>query len=224
MSRINIFESLRDMPYFRNYQAVSGSVHNVSSHEDAVEDVLVTNGLASGNFKEAASKSGFSNAIVFRDVLLQGELIDSIPDNTYYSQPTGTHNSPDFIFKVEGQLYFLECKSGKGTAPMYNGGLPKENYIYHFVSQNNGATMYMGEDIVNEAQRKLITEFEEECAKKVQEFNEKLKELDTQKRGLQYYQRHMWQQAGGKEFTNYFTHETRELCESKVEQRFKTSQ
>jgi|TARA_R110002126_G_scaffold57832_1_gene153075 hypothetical protein len=216
-----IHKQLLALPYFRNYQAVSGSVHNLSSHEDAVEDVLLNNSLVQSNFKELASSLGFSSVITCRDVLLHGEHVDSIPNNVYFSQPTGTHNSPDFIFKVNNKVFFVECKSGNKNAPMYNGGLPKIGYIYLFCSKkSNETTMYLGDDIVNTKQRKIIDEFEKESEKLVVELNKKLRSLDTQNRGLSYYQRHMWSQSGGAKYTDYFKHENKTLCEEKVETLF----
>jgi len=216
-----IHKQLKELPYFRNYQAVSGSVHNVSSHEDAVEDVLINNKLIAGDFKQIAQKQGFSSVIVFRDALLQGDFTDSIPNNTYYSQPTGTHNSPDFIFKANDKIFFVECKSGKSNKPMYNGGLPKIGYIYLFCSQKSGkTTMFLGEDIVNDKQRQVIDEFITESDKRVVALNKKLSLLDSQKRGIQYYQRHMWQQGGTAKYTDYFSHENKDSSEQKVEKLF----
>ena len=216
-----IHKQLIALPYFRNYQAVSGSVHNLSSHEDAVEDVLLNNSLVQSNFKALASSLGFTSVIVFRDALLQGEHVDSVPNDVYFSQPTGTHNSPDFIFKVDGKVFLVECKSGKSNSPMYNGGLPKIGYIYLFCSEkSNETTMYLGDDIVNAKQRKIIDEFEKESEKLVVELNKKLRSLDTQNRGLSYYQRHMWSQSGGAKYTDYFKHENKTLCEEKVETLF----
>ena len=34
-----LFNDLLTMPYFRNYAATSGNVHNISNHESAVESV-----------------------------------------------------------------------------------------------------------------------------------------------------------------------------------------
>jgi len=217
----NIHKQLLALPYFRNYQAVSGSVHNLSSHEDAVEDVLLNNSLVQSNFKELASSLGFSSAVTFRDELLQGEHVDSVPNNVYFSQPTGTNNNPDFIFKVDGKVFFVECKSCADNKPVYNSGLPKIGYIYLFCSKkSNESTLYLGDDIVNTKQREIITEFEKESEKLVVELNKKLRSLDTQNRGLSYYQRHMWSQSGGAKYTDYFKHENKTLCEEKVETLF----
>ena len=213
-----IHKELNALPYFRNYQAVSGSVHNLSSHEDAVEDVLENNSLVQSDFKALATSLHFTSVIKFRDALLEGRFENDMPDNVYFSQPTGTHNSPDFIFKVNNKVFFVECKSGKSNNPMYNGGLPKIGYIYLFCSEkSNQSTMYLGDDIVNTEQREVIEQFITESEKLVDELNDKLKALDTQGRGMSYYQRHMWSQAGGAKYTDYFGHKNKALCEGKVE-------
>jgi len=216
-----IHDQLIALPYFRNYQAVSGTVHNVASHEDAVEDVLVSNSLVQSDFKELASSLGFTSVVHFRDALLRGEHHDSVPDNVYFTQPTGTHNSPDFVFKVDNTVVLLECKSSKNNAPMYNGGLPKDGYVYLFCSEkSNETTMYMGEDIVNSEQRKIIEEFERESEERVAAFNARLKSADYQGRGLAFYLRNMWTQSGGAKFSDYFKHSNRTLSEAKVEKLF----
>ena len=217
-----IHKQLNDLPYFRNYQAVSGSVHNVASHEDAVEDVLAKNGLVKGYFKAVATAQGYTSVIKYRDAMLKdASLEESVPNNTYYSQPTGTHNSPDFIFKVDNKVFFVECKSGKANQPMYNSGLPKVGYIYLFCSEkSNESTMYLGDDIVNTKQREAIDKFTEQSQKLIAKLNEELALLDDQNRGLSYYQRDMWQQSGGAKYTDYFKHENKTLCEGKVEQLF----
>ena len=37
---------LKQMPYYKNYAAASGKVHNISNHEDAVKDVIIQNGFS----------------------------------------------------------------------------------------------------------------------------------------------------------------------------------
>jgi hypothetical protein len=40
-----ILDDFNKMPYYKNYAAASGNVHNISKHEDAVNDVLKQNGF-----------------------------------------------------------------------------------------------------------------------------------------------------------------------------------
>ena len=132
-----ILEDILTMPYYKNYAAASGAVHNIAKHEDAVEDKFVKHGLSF--FKKGGIKQNQ------RDAWLDGEDHSGIPDNSYISQPCGTHNSPDFILKIDGELHFIECKSAKEEKPMYNSGVPKEKYIYVFCSEkHNKTTLYFG--------------------------------------------------------------------------------
>ena len=39
-----IFEKMLLMPYYKNYAAESGAVHNINKHENAITDILINNG------------------------------------------------------------------------------------------------------------------------------------------------------------------------------------
>ena len=118
-----VMEGILAMPYYKNYPAASGHVHNISKHEDAFEDKLIQHGYT----KSRISKVSKSH----RDELLRTGEYPEMEDNSYIPQPCGTHDSPDFIVKSEGQLFFLECKSvsGNSVKPMYNSAVPKSGYI-----------------------------------------------------------------------------------------------
>jgi hypothetical protein len=172
-----VLKEILQMPYFQNYAASSGHVHNVAKHEDAVEDILI---------KHQLQKWETSVAKEIRDGWLRGEN-DPLPDNCYIPQPCGTHDSPDFIVKKDGKLYFLECKSVKGRTPKYNSGVPKDNYIYILTSGSQDATtVYLGGDILPRHQARLISEHIEEARQRDKELNAKLSALDH---GLSYYTR-----------------------------------
>ena len=125
---------IKDMPYFRNHQAVSGKVHNDASHEEAVEKVLCRHNFTEHNVKLKKSTKT-------RDSWLVGDYDEqffNMPNDTFISQPCGKNNSPDFIVKDnKGDLFFLECKSVKGGTPMYNSGVPKSDYIYILTSEKH---------------------------------------------------------------------------------------
>ena len=128
-----IFEQILKMRYYRNYAATSGAVHNISKHEDAVRDVLVFHGLSEVTQKVTRKQ---------RDLWLSNPSKCSLPDNSFVFQPCGHNDSPDFIMKVDGKSYFIECKSVKGSskAPMYNSGIPKDEYIYVFTAERYDKT------------------------------------------------------------------------------------
>jgi hypothetical protein len=202
-----ILEDILKMPYFKNYAACSGKVHNVAKHEDAVEDILVDHGL---NYLQ---KGGVKQAQ--RDRWLKGADHSDVPNNTFISQPCGTHNSPDFIVKSDDKLFFLECKSvSKGTtAPMYNSGVPKEEYIYIFCAEKyNETTIYMGGAVLPSKQEQMIQKHIAEARKRDEELNATL----INNYGISYYTRPMIQHKGGKSKTNYFTHNKRQLLERSV--------
>ena len=46
MSFVNVILATLKMPYFRNFQAVSGEVHNTANHEDAVAHVFEEHGYS----------------------------------------------------------------------------------------------------------------------------------------------------------------------------------
>ena len=51
-----ICNDFNQMPYYKNYAAASGNVHNISDHEDAVNDVLKQNGFFAFVPKSAKNK------------------------------------------------------------------------------------------------------------------------------------------------------------------------
>ena len=182
--------------------AAGGYQH--SDHENETENILQKNGFKKSSLKKITKKQ--------RDKALAGGDIPLLREGEYIAQPTNKNDSPDFIVRYKGKLYFLECKSSKGLHPTYNGGRPKERYIYIFTSRNvNKTTIYYGRDVLNNEVRDLLLKNKENY--KV--FKSKLALVDNS-RGFDYYERHMYTQSGGAEFTDYFTHKDRKLCETNV--------
>jgi len=217
MTLYNFFKGVLKMPYYKNYAASSGAVHNINKHEKAVEDQLNANGFVSANLRARKGSSSPISASDRDKAMTEPGFLLGIPNNSYVSQPCGTNNSPDFIVNSNNKLYFIECKSARDPRPVYNSGLPKKGYIYIFCSEKtNETTVYMGEDIVNDAQRTLIQEYKEKQASLTRQLNEGLRELDSLQRGVDFYLRPMYGHKGGKEKTNYFTHQNRNSSEEKV--------
>lgn len=205
----NAFRDILNMPYFRNYQAVSGSVHNLASHEDAVAQVFSNNGFHTEPVK-------FNKKM--RDQWLEhGDNADCIPNNTYIEQPCGTHDSPDFVVREDNRLYMIECKSSKKPCPTYNGGLPKSGYVYVFTCEKyNATTVYLSDDVVSPQVRDTYTEMVSEIEDIVSRFRNKLIDVDEFERGFDYFNREMYTQSGGKQKTDYFGHADRNFCEQNV--------
>ena len=186
----------------------SAGGYQQSDHEDETENLLQQNGFKKSLLKNISKKQ--------RDNALAGGDIPLLREGEYIAQPTGKNDSPDFIVRYKVKLYFLECKSSKGLHPTYNGGRPKEGYIYIFTSRNvNKTTIYYGRDVLNNEVRDLYDEFLLKNKENYKVFKSKLALVDNS-RGFDYYERHMYTQSGGAEFTNYFTHKDRKLCESNV--------
>ena len=191
-----VLEEVLKMPYYKNYAAESGKVHNVAKHEDAVAAVLKKHGL-----KELSKEQYMLGALGF--VL----------------QPNGTHSSPDFwVRPLEGKHYDLESKSVKGstTAPMYNSGLPKPDMIYIFCCQKyDETTIYYGRDVMGSNVYDLMESYRAECKERDKQFNARLKEargdIDM---NINWYTRPMMTHKGSEK--DYFQNEHRQERERRV--------
>ena len=74
----------------------------------------------------------------------------------------------------------------------------------------------VGKDVLSIEQQKLIDELIMKQRELEKEYNEKLKAIDVNHRGISYYTRPMIQQCGGAQYTNYFKHAEKEKCEENV--------
>lgn len=205
-----IITDILAMPYYKNYAAASGAVHNISNHEDALATTLINNGLVQSNV--------ITNKAIVSDWLNNPENAETMPVMSFISQPCGTHDSPDFLVKLEsGVVFGIECKSSDGYCPMYNSGGIKQRLIYVLSSKKkNQTTIYVGRDIMTIPQQNLINELIQKQKVLEREYNEKLKVIDINHRGINYGTRPAIQQAGGETYTNYFIHDQREMCEKNV--------
>ena len=132
----------------------------------------------------------------------------------YTAQPNGIQKSPDFRIHLENRDVDIECKSTKNFAPMYNGGLPKEGVVYILSSKRlDETTVFFAEDVVTDTKRAEFEALKAELKEVLQKHKDSW-EYDS--RGFSYMIRDMYTQAGGAQFTNYFTHKDRYFCEDKV--------
>lgn len=208
-----VFDALKKMPYYRNFAATSGAVHNIAKQEDAVKEIFIQLGLTEFQKPKGATKNIIKSWI-------NNPSLAKMSDMTFIVQPCGTQDNPDYIVKINDKIVFgLECKSSdkKTKSPMYNSGGITQNYIYVYSSEaTNETTIYLGKDIISLEQQKLIDEHILAVRKMDEELNKKLKALDTNNRGVCYYTRPMICQAGGALITDYFKHEKRKQCEENV--------
>lgn len=134
----------------------------------------------------------------------------------YVAQPNGIQNSPDFHVYVDSKIYSIECKSSKGSYPMYNGGLPKIDTIYVFSSKKyNQTTIFNANDVVQPVKRAQYEALLNDL-KDVLEKHRDTADWQDDPRGFDFYIRNMYIQSGGKEKADYFLHEDRERCERNV--------
>jgi hypothetical protein len=218
-----LFKDLLAMPYYKNCAAASGAVHNIASHEQAVEILLQQHSFTKwvpGTAKPNSETIWKWLNITYENMGKEAPVLNNntMPDYSYLAQPCGTHDSPDFIIKTTGNIVIgIECKSADGYSPMYNSGGIKQNLIYLFCSnKSNATTMFCGKDVCSVDQQRLINELIEKQRILEGEYNGKLKQIDIHQRGISYYTRPMIQQSGGNKYTNYFTHPERGQCEENV--------
>jgi len=137
-------------------------------------------------------------------------------DIPYIRQPFGSQKFPDFHLPLEnGEVISLECKSVKTGCPLWNGSYPKEDGVYILSSKkHNSTTIFFGQDVVCARKQKLYAYLVSILNFTVRMFQYLPWWKDS--RGFDFYMRAMYTQSGGAEFTDYFTHVDRELCEAKV--------
>ena len=133
----------------------------------------------------------------------------------FTSQPFGSQNFPDFLIHEENEEdIFLECKSTKGHSPMWNGGYPKQDGVYLLTSQkNDSTTFFLGQDVLSKEKAEEFYVLTKAIEKVVTDHSKSWGDCD---RGFNYYCRHMYIQSGGSQKTNYFSHASREKCETNV--------
>ncbi len=204
-----ILEDIQKMPYYRNYQAVSGKVHNVANHEKAVEDILVKHGLS--ETKKKISKEE-------RNKWMSDSSICDLPNDCYVFQPCGKNDSPDFIVKKDNKVYFLECKTTSATAaakPVYNSGVPKAEYIYIYSSgKYNQTTFFFGEHILSREAYSLMMKIIEEHRNLDEKYNVEIIGLPGNPYNIGHYTRPMMNHRG--RGINYFTSPNRKKFEQEV--------
>lgn len=205
-----VFTQILKMPYYKNYAAESGAVHNINKHESAIANLLIENGYTRQDISKLKLK------LKLKDFGQPG-FLTTMPNGTFVEQPFGSHQSPDFLIKVADKIIPVECKSSDNTYPLYNSGGIKSNYYYIFCSKRtNSTTVYLGSSIIQAEQQSLIDAHIAQQRLLDEQLNKKLKQLDTNGRGVTYYTRPMINQSGGAEKTNYMTHQNKQRDEMAV--------
>ena len=107
---LKIMRELHELPYFKNYAAASGAVHNISKHEDIICSVLENNDLILWNpdNKEKPKTNTIlkwiNNSIDnIRNAFGIGRI--PAPTNVYFpKQNTGPYGNSQFFFDVQNSL------------------------------------------------------------------------------------------------------------------------
>lgn len=206
------------MPYYKNENARSGDYQ--PGHEDAVADVLESHGFTRFEQKDVPQlkrghlKHWWENG--FGDQL--DEILADLPSGSFVLQPGGTQSFPDVLVKdFNGRMVALECKSGKGTHPMWNDSTPKPGAAYIMSSGRlNETTLFMGEDVITPEEQETINKYHILFEKLKRECEAEMSTVNSFDRGWLYSHRRQYFQQGGKAKTNYFTHSDRSRCEQNV--------
>ena len=202
---------LSEMGYYENGAAESGAPEGFSRHENAIKFIFEKHNLLCQEKPSSCTKEKVKH-------WMENPENCPLPIGSFIEQPCGTHESPDFLIRVNKQTVLgIEAKSSKGGFPMYNSGGVKNNYLYIFCSKKyNQTTFYWGRDIITQEQQDTFSEIYR-LQKEIETLqNRLLQQQDTLQRGWSYYTRPMIQQSGGASKTDYFTHFNREACEQKV--------
>lgn len=182
----------------------SSGGYQESEHENLIETLLNESGFVLSSVTSVSKKER------------NEDIIPGLNDGEYIPQPCGRNDSPDFIVRYGNKNYYIECKSTKGSAPTYNGGMPKKNYIYILTSQKyDETTFFYGCDVLRDDKRGLYEELLNELSGVLDKYRS-MEEWKNDDRGFDFYIRSMYTQSGGAEKTDYFTHSNRVAFEQRV--------
>jgi hypothetical protein len=210
--------AILNMPYYKNQSARSGTV--VYGHEDAVGKVLEQFGFTesqksqfpglSKSLLKTWAESGYETSLRIATT--------GMPVGSFIKQPAGSQGFPDIlVLDFNNRFIAFECKSYNKNKPMWNDSTPKPNSIYIMNSGNyNSTTLFMGRDVISQAEQDLMDEQGREIEKIVNEYKAKLKQLDIYNRGFCRDSRKQYNQYGGGAKTDFFKHVDRAKCEQNV--------
>ena len=147
-------------------------------HEKWFEKLLIKNGF----LKKTLGEVG----MLKHDVRIR---VDKNESTLFFiPEPLGSQNTPDFLVSdEEGNLFYIELKSSKQEKITWNGGWPKDNFIYLFSTEkHNSQTIFMGSDCWQSEDRTLLLEHAKKLKELTDTFNKSLKGKQT------YYTRNMF--------------------------------
>lgn len=223
------------MQHYANDNAGSGLKHN--SHEDALTVELVKVGYTEviqdsmgvnrngkpkkikrfprlkRNTLKAAIKS------VNRQIEI-GKLVPGMNPGEFIRQPCGSQSFPDFLIcDFSGTFVLVEAKSGGGVVPAWNDSLVKEEAVYIFSSgKYNQTTVFLGRDVLDRDRKDYMENLYDQINTLLEQGKKTLDNMpDPFNRGFSLsYLRPKFEQGGGNNKVDYFTHASRKTCEQNV--------
>lgn len=211
-------QQLLKMGYYKNHHARSGEYGQ--GHEEAVADVLENcdftrldrtsvPSLSRGVLKEWW-QTGFGDGLA--------EILSEQPQGSFILQPGGSQSFPDLLIRdFGGRWVALECKSSKGSTPMWNDSVPKQGAVYVFSSErHDSTTLFMGQQVITVKELDIINSYHQQFLELKAKCSSDLEKADTFGRGWVYSHRPQFFQQGGAEFANYFEHSDRSHCEQQT--------
>jgi len=207
------------MPYYKNDNARSGQT--VAGHEAAVGLRVEEAGFTEVN-KSAypkLSKSILKKWSKTGNTSQIEAILSTLPNGSYILQPAGSQGFPDLLIKdFSGKYLALECKSGKGTCPMWNDNIPQQEaiYILSCAPPLNETTVFLGADVIAIEMYDVMSQLEKEVQEVYKKYTSLFEQADKFKRGFIQKSRKQHFQSGGGAKTNYFKHADRAKCEQNV--------
>lgn len=212
-------KSILQMGYYKNDNARSG--HYTYGHEEAVAGKLKDFGFSSvdKSLYPKVTKTLLKKWADSQDDTELRKVTQGIKEGEFILQPAGSQGFPDVLIVDFGFRFVgIECKSGKdGQCPMWNDNLPKSDIIYVLSSGiKNETTVFLGRDVITQGvydnQKKMFSEMKG-LVDKYKTLNDK---IDIFNRGWATKFRPQNFQGGGHSKSNYFTHNDRTICETRV--------
>ena len=162
-------------------------------------------------FEKLLIKNGFSKKTLEQVQMSKLDVRNRVDKNEstlfFIPEPLGSQNTPDFLVSdEEGNLFYIELKSSKEEKITWNGGFPKDNFIYLFSTEkHNSQTIFMGSDCWDTEDRDSLLEHAEILKRLTDTFNKTLKGKQT------YYTRNMFNDN-----EKYYSRDGRKEYEKKV--------
>lgn len=189
----------------------------MSKLEKCLKEAITTghiNNTSKGHeqwFKGLLKKHGFKEKKIEDVGLTTQDVRDHVRSNDnklfFVAEPLGSQNTPDFLVSDEkGNLIYIELKSSKEEKITWNGGFPKDDFIYLFsTGKHKAQTVFLGSDSWSSSDKILLMEHAAKLKKLTDEFNKKLGGDQS------YYTRNMFNDN-----TRYYSRDGREQYEQAV--------